>query len=331
MNIGQATELPSAALPIHPLDAGIPGVAPAVYTVFTVEDKGGQALPVQPVSTVVGSLGIALTTEAALPIGPRGSGALAVAVAQAPELGAALPVRAGQAPARVVRAGASMLPTTRTPETVAVALNTTGVTLQLQVTDSLGNPVDLTLPTELVIVIRTERGRWEVTPLTATASGFLVAQVPDAVFRRAASADYQIRAAYPDGWRVTRAGRILISPPLPRAGGAAGMASGASPAPTGSLDQRVRALEALVAALTLPEWWTDLETFTLVADQADYLFPGGAPADTDASRALVQWGALVLVPITDYAVLPDRIRLTNPPSAEQSASGEPLVIRFRRG
>lgn len=76
--------------------------------------------------------------------------------------------------------------------------------------------------------------------------------------------------------------------------------------------------------------WSDAATFMLVEAQTDYVFPVGSAADTNATHALVQWGAIVLVPNTDYSILSDRIVLTNAPSAAQAAGGEPLVVRFRR-
>lgn len=84
--------------------------------------------------------------------------------------------------------------------------------------------------------------------------------------------------------------------------------------------------------------WDYTETFNLVTGQADYLWGAGtqrsgditAGARTDALSALVQWGVATLLPGLDYVVLADRLRLLNTPSAEQAASGQPLIVRVRR-
>lgn len=84
--------------------------------------------------------------------------------------------------------------------------------------------------------------------------------------------------------------------------------------------------------------WDYSESFTLVDGQADYVFGTGASASgsigsgasTDAKLALVQWGVTVLVPVADYTVLSDRIRLVSAPDAAQASSGQPLVVRVKR-
>jgi hypothetical protein len=72
--------------------------------------------------------------------------------------------------------------------------------------------------------------------------------------------------------------------------------------------------------------WT-VESFTLVAGQTDYTL--SYAADNDGAQALVQWG-MTIFPPADYAILSDRIRLTETPTNDDVAKGQPLVVRYRR-
>ena len=78
------------------------------------------------------------------------------------------------------------------------------------------------------------------------------------------------------------------------------------------VDSDLSALTARVKSLEIGwKGWNHAETFALVNGQRDYLFAAGLDADTDPAHALVQWGAVTLIPGTDYQILTDRIRLAS--------------------
>lgn len=81
--------------------------------------------------------------------------------------------------------------------------------------------------------------------------------------------------------------------------------------------------------------WSHYQSFVIVEGQTNYVFAGAtwpapAQASKDAWRSLIQWGGLLLVPVTDYTISSDRIVLTSPPTAEEAAGGEPLAARIAR-
>lgn len=194
----------------RPITAKGQGTAARAVAQVTETETALQVTPAGSGSAARG-LRVAETTELAQPIAALATGTATKAVGQATEAGAALPVVPARVPARIVRVKASMFPTTRTPETVAIARDTTAVILQVTVLDPAGDLVDLTFPTAVVVVARTARARWEVTPSSLSAAGLLVATLPDGAFHRSDAVDFQIRATYPDGTtRLTRAGRIKV-------------------------------------------------------------------------------------------------------------------------
>lgn len=79
--------------------------------------------------------------------------------------------------------------------------------------------------------------------------------------------------------------------------------------------------------------WGYWELFNPVANQADYLWGTGLQHSGSAVnicttiQSILQWGSTVLIPVVDYTVLSDRLRLVNTPSAEDAALGQPLSIR----
>ncbi len=89
-----------------------------------------------------------------------------------------------------------------------------------------------------------------------------------------------------------------------------------------------RAAEAR-AALGVASAWNHTQEFSLVEGQTDYLFEPGGDADTDATKALVQWGVTILPP-SDYEILADRVRLSAAPSATDASLGQPLTVRVSR-
>lgn len=71
-----------------------------------------------------------------------------------------------------------------------------------------------------------------------------------------------------------------------------------------------------------------MDTFTLVAAQTEYML-SFTDASDNANDAIVQWGVTVLPP-SDYTMHSDRIVLTDEPTSDQAATGEPLVVRYKR-
>jgi hypothetical protein len=209
--IGQPTETETAQ-PIRPVQVGVPGVRPSIYPIFQVKEAP-TAQAITPLAQGAATVGIKQpeATELAQAITPLAQGAATVVVGQASSVNAAQAITPHQVPATVVKATAPVLPASGTPATVAVARDTTGLVLQLQVVDQAGAGVDLAFATAVVVVFRTPRGRWEVTPSTADAAGRLVVAVPAAALHRTDWTDYQVRADYvTTGRRLTRTGRIQV-------------------------------------------------------------------------------------------------------------------------
>lgn len=72
----------------------------------------------------------------------------------------------------------------------------------------------------------------------------------------------------------------------------------------------------------------EMDSFTLVAAQTEYML-SFTDASDNPNDAIVQWGVTILPP-SDYTMQSDRIVLTDEPTSEQAATGEPLVVRYKR-
>lgn len=73
--------------------------------------------------------------------------------------------------------------------------------------------------------------------------------------------------------------------------------------------------------------WDTAKSWSLIEGQTTYLLD--VPFLGDEVDTLLQWGALTLIPTTDYQVSGSSLVLVSAPSAEQASAGQPLVLRYR--